>query len=76
MSNLNKITAVVVLYNTTELVFQCLDKIKGIKIIIVDNGKNEKRIIDLVKNNYNIFNLKNSLKNLAKIYAIYLYLKK
>ena len=55
MSNLNKITAVVVLYNTTELVFQCLDKIKGIKIIIVDNGKNEKRIIDLIKNNYNIF---------------------
>ena len=55
MSNLNKITAVVVLYNTTELVFQCLDKIKGIKIIIVDNGKNEKRIIDLKKINYNFF---------------------
>ena len=42
MDNLNRITAVIVLYNTTELIFQCLDYIKDVKIIIVDNGKNEK----------------------------------
>jgi GT2 family glycosyltransferase len=65
MSNLNKITAVVVLYNTTELVFQCLDKIKGVKIIIVDNGRNEKRIIDLIKSNYNIFKFFKSKKNVG-----------
>jgi GT2 family glycosyltransferase len=65
MSNLKKITAVVVLYNTTELVFQCLDKIKGIKIIIIDNGKNEKRIIDLIKNNYNIFKYFKLKKNIG-----------
>jgi GT2 family glycosyltransferase len=65
MSNLNKITAVVVLYNTTELVFRCLDKIKGVKIIIVDNGRNEKRIIDLIKSNYNIFKFFKSKKNVG-----------
>jgi GT2 family glycosyltransferase len=65
MNNLNKITAVIVLYNTTELIFKCLDKIQGIKIIIVDNGKNEKRIIDLIKNNYNIFKYFKLKKNIG-----------
>ena len=29
--NLSRITAVIVLYNTTDLVFKCLDKIKDVK---------------------------------------------
>jgi len=65
MNNLKKITAVIVLYNTTELIFECLDKIKGVKIIIVDNGKNEKKIIDLIKSNYNIFKFFKLKKNIG-----------
>ena len=55
MNNFKKITAIIVLYNTTELIFECLDKIKDLKIIIVDNGKNDQRIIDLIKSSYSIF---------------------
>lgn len=47
--NLSEITAVIVLYNTTNLVFKCLDNIIGIKIIIVDNGKNSPAMINLIK---------------------------
>ncbi len=37
-----KITIVIVLYNSTDLVFECLKSIQSFRIIIVDNGKNEK----------------------------------
>lgn len=65
MNNLKKITAIIVLYNTTELIFECLDKIKGVKIIIVDNGKNDQRIINLIKSNYSIFKFFKLKKNIG-----------
>ena len=38
----NEITIVTVLYNSSELVESFFDKIENFKIIVVDNGKNEK----------------------------------
>ena len=49
----DKITIVIVLYNSTDLILECLKSIKNFKIIIVDNGKN-KRIIEIIKKNYSI----------------------
>ena len=40
MNNLKKITAIIVLYSTTDIIFKCLENLKNIKIIIVDNGNN------------------------------------
>ena len=44
MSCLSNITAVIVLDDVTEVIFDCLDNLKNIKIIIVDNGKNNLNI--------------------------------
>lgn len=52
--DLSEITVVIVLYSTTDLVFRCLDKINGLKIIIIDNGKNDAQIIKLIKEKYSI----------------------
>ena len=35
----DKITIIIVLYNSTDLIFDCLKSLKKFKIIIVDNGK-------------------------------------
>ena len=43
-----KITIVIVLYNSTDLVLECLKSIKNFRIIIVDNGK--KDIPESIKN--------------------------
>ena len=63
--NLSEITAVIVLYNTTNLVFKCLDNIIGIKIIIVDNGKNSPVMINLIKNKYNVVKYFKFKKNIG-----------
>jgi GT2 family glycosyltransferase len=63
--NISEITAVIVLYNTTNLVFKCLDSIIGIKIIIVDNGKNSQTMISLIKNKYNILKYFKFKKNIG-----------
>ena len=65
MSHFQKITAVIVLYNTTELVLECLKKIKNINIIIVDNGKNDPELIKIIKKNYNIVKYFRPKKNLG-----------
>ena len=66
MNNLEKITAIIVLYSTTDIIFKCLENLKNIKIIIVDNGSNNKEIINLLKK---IIYLKNIL-NRRKISAL------
>ena len=45
----NKITIVIVLYNSSDLIFSCLKSLSGFKIIIVDNGKNFHYINELRK---------------------------
>ena len=63
--NLSRITAVIVLYNTTDLVFKCLDKIKDVNIIIVDNGKNDLKIINSIKKKYKILKYFKLNKNIG-----------
>tara|TARA_B100001057_G_scaffold333652_1_gene334203 strand:- start:3460 stop:4317 length:858 start_codon:yes stop_codon:yes gene_type:complete len=40
MSINNKITIIIVIFNSTDLIFECLKTLNNFKIIIVDNGKN------------------------------------
>ena len=40
MSITNKITVIIVLYNSSEIIFDCLKTLNNFEIIIVDNGKN------------------------------------
>ena len=60
----DEITIVIVLYNSTKLVLECLKPIKNFKIIIVDNGKN-KKIIEFIKNNYSIEKIVTLEKNIG-----------
>ena len=48
-----KITIVIVLYDSADLVLECFKSIKNFRIIIVDNGKNEK-ILKKIENDFNI----------------------
>ena len=49
----NEITIITVLYNSSEIVENFFDSLKNFKIIVVDNGKNEK-ILDKIQNFKNI----------------------
>ena len=49
----NEITIITVLYNSSEIVESFFDNLKNFKIIVVDNGKNEK-ILEQIKNFKNI----------------------
>ncbi|MDC1033025.1 glycosyltransferase family 2 protein [Candidatus Pelagibacter sp.] len=64
-NDLSKITAIMVLYNVTDLVLKCLDNLKNIKIIIADNGENDPLIIDKIKKNKNIVRYYKFKKNLG-----------
>ena len=54
MKDNHKMTAVIVLYNVTEIIYQCLENLKNIKIIIIDNGDNNPKIIKNIKQHKNI----------------------
>ena len=45
----NEITIITVLFNSSEIVESFFDSLKNFKIIVVDNGKNEK-ILERIKN--------------------------
>ena len=49
----NNITIVIVIYNSTEIIFNCLKYLNNFNIIIVDNGKNS-RVLDNLKLRNNI----------------------
>ena len=49
----NKITIIIVAYNSTNLIFECLKNLVNFNIIIVDN-KNDKKIIDRLKEYKNV----------------------
>ena len=40
----NMITIVIVIYNSSNIIFDCLKSLENFKIIIVDNGKNSKTL--------------------------------
>ncbi|MDA9646269.1 glycosyltransferase family 2 protein [Candidatus Pelagibacter sp.] len=62
---LSKITVVMVLYNATDKIFQCLDNIKSFNLIIINNGKTEKKLINRIKRYKNLIKFINSKKNLG-----------
>ena len=64
-SDLEKITAVIILYNVTNLIFKCLENLKNVKIIIADNGDNDPSIINQIKKNKNIIKYFKFKKNLG-----------
>jgi len=62
---LNKdLIIVIVLYNSSDLIFKCLEKLVNFEIIIVDNGKN-KHLINQLKNYQNIIKIVSKNKNLG-----------
>jgi len=65
MTKNNQITAVIVLYDVTEIIFQCLDNLKNVKIIIVDNGNNNPKIINKIKSYINIIKYFKFKKNIG-----------
>ena len=60
----NELTVIIVLYNSTNIIFECLKSLSNFSIIIVDNGKNDKLLSKL--NNYsNIKKIIKTKKNLG-----------
>jgi len=59
-----ELTIIIVLYNSTDVVFECLQSLANFNIIIVDNGKNEK-ILKKLNNHTNIMKIINAKKNLG-----------
>ncbi len=51
MNTNNRITIVIVLYNSSNIIFECLKFLSKFKIIIVDNGKNSVLLNQLRKKN-------------------------
>ena len=50
MNTSNKITIIIVLYDTSDLIFDCIKSLYNFDIIIVDNGKNSNYLNELQKN--------------------------
>jgi len=65
LNKLSDITAVIVIYNVTSIIFDCLKKLKNIDVIIIDNGRNSKEIVKSIKENKNIIKYFKSKKNLG-----------
>tara|TARA_B100001063_G_scaffold238238_2_gene260199 strand:- start:1056 stop:1913 length:858 start_codon:yes stop_codon:yes gene_type:complete len=61
----DKITAVIILYNVTDVIFECLKNLKNIKIIIADNGDNNPDTIKEIKKNKNIVKYFRFKKNIG-----------
>ena len=49
MSTNNRITVIIVLYNSSDLIFNCIKPLNNFNIIIVDNGKNSTYLEELEK---------------------------
>lgn len=61
---LNDVTAILVLYKSTEVIFNCLKNLNNIKIIIVDNGGNA-QILTEIKRKYKLYKILEPKKNLG-----------
>ena len=59
------ITGIIVLYDTTIEIIDCLERLKNIKFIIVDNGKCNKKIINKILEFKNIIKYLKPKKNLG-----------
>ncbi len=62
---LNKdLTIVIILYDSSDLIFKCLEKLCNFKILIVDNGRNDS-VLERLKKNINIEKIISKNKNLG-----------
>ena len=61
--NLDKVTAVIVLYDASNIVLDCIKNLENIKLIIVDNGRNNTELIDKIKKSKNLFKYIKTEKN-------------
>jgi len=64
-NDLEKVTAIIILYNINETIYNCLKNLENIKIIIADNGRNNPKIIDWLKNKKNIIRYFKFKKNIG-----------
>lgn len=62
---LSEITAIMVLYDTDEIVFKCLENLKDVNLIIADNGKNNLKIINKIKGYKNVIKFFKFKKNIG-----------
>ncbi len=58
------ITAIIVIYDVTNEIFECIKNLQNIRIIIIDNGKCDNKIVDQIRKLKNIKYIK-SKKNLG-----------
>jgi len=61
---LDDVTAILVLYKSTEVIFNCLNNLNNIKLIIVDNGGNIE-ILSEIKKKYKLHKILEPKKNLG-----------
>lgn len=64
-NDLEKVTAIIILYNVNETIYNCLKNLENIKIIIADNGRNDPKIIDWIKHKKNIIRYFKFKKNIG-----------
>ena len=58
------VTIIVVLYKSTNIIFECLKNLRNFKIVIVDNGRNE-TILEEIRSNYSSVKIIKNKKNLG-----------
>tara|TARA_Y100000590_G_scaffold429419_1_gene541976 strand:+ start:515 stop:1387 length:873 start_codon:yes stop_codon:yes gene_type:complete len=63
--SLDKVTAVIVLYDASNIVLDCIKNLENIKLIIVDNGRNDNELIDKIKKSENLFKYIKPERNLG-----------
>jgi GT2 family glycosyltransferase len=61
---LDEVTVIIVLYKCTEVIFNCLNNLNNIRVIIVDNGGNFE-ILSKIKKKYKLFKIIETKKNLG-----------
>jgi N-acetylglucosaminyl-diphospho-decaprenol L-rhamnosyltransferase len=64
-NSLKNVTAVIVLYNVSKIIFNCLDNLKNINIIIADNGDNDLLITKRIKDYKNVIKYYKFKKNIG-----------
>ena len=69
IDNLKNVTIVLILYNTTDLIYDLLNNLKNFNVIIVDNGNN-KEVIEKIRKNTNVIKIISKNKNLGYAKAV------
>ena len=54
------ITAIIVVYDVTNEIFECIKNLQNIRIIIIDNGNCDKKIVEQIRKLKNIKYIKSN----------------